>query len=337
VLVNGNSSVAYGVHLFAPDGKETIVGQGYFIDIATDADGNTYMLSESLNYDKRNITIMKREPGGFTSIVFRNSSSNFGPGYIIGSIAADPSGNLYIFDYYTTMNSSGDHLGTWSGGIQVEGSARLAKLCPNGTLITVHARDRLTFPETTRMAIGANGTIYTQDYTIYPDGTTEARVFPLCAPEIWTANDVIVGQDGYIYLAEGDRFNNSGGVVVKLNPDGPVVASWTGCGPDPFVNAYTVAADKNGRVYVADPLNQRIVWFDGNNYTYGNDISHNLAGKGVLWDNAVAGDNYSVWQQKLTEESENKPDYPSPGFGYLRIIAGLIVAGIVISFLKRRR
>jgi hypothetical protein len=121
---------------------------------------------------------------------------------------------------------------------------------------------------------------------------------------------------------------------MKLAPNGTLVAVWNGCGPDRFISPMSIVADQSGRVYVSDPWNQRIVWFDGNRYKFGNAMSENIAGKGVLWGNIVAGDNYSVAHGD-DDYSIQRP-LGSPGFDGTVALTGLCFAGAIL-FLGRMR
>jgi DNA-binding beta-propeller fold protein YncE len=71
-----------------------------------------------------------------------------------------------------------------------------------------------------------------------------------------------IGPDDSIYVVDQGLTR-----IVKLNPDGQVVASWGsgGSGNGQFRDHTSVAVDPTtNKVYVADPINKRIQVFDSN-------------------------------------------------------------------------
>jgi hypothetical protein len=139
---------------------------------------------------------------------------------------------------------------------------------------------------------------------------------------------IAVGQDGYIYTTE----MNQGGInrVRKLSPDGTTVMLWDGCGWDRFVGPHSVAADGNGRVYVADMRNQRVVWFTGD-YRFGDNATQNMMGEGVLWDTIVEGHNYSTYMGMI--DNENRPGLP---YALIGIVLMSLVAMGILGFVMAR-
>jgi hypothetical protein len=141
---------------------------------------------------------------------------------------------------------------------------------------------------------------------------------------------VEAGNDGYLYVGEASH-----GRVQKLTADGTLVARWNGCGPERFITPSSIVADRNGRVYVSDMQNQRIVWFDSNRYRFGENATENLAGKGVLWDNVIAGDSYTTAHQN---EGHNSGDLQTtPGFAAVITLIGLGLAGAVLCLGRSRK
>ncbi len=75
--------------------------------------------------------------------------------------------------------------------------------------------------------------------------------------------DVVVGDDGDIFVADGhgDNTNNR---IVKFSKDGTFITSWgeTGYGPGEFRTLHAIAMDAEGRIYAGDRSNNRIQIFD---------------------------------------------------------------------------
>ncbi len=81
--------------------------------------------------------------------------------------------------------------------------------------------------------------------------------------EFTSPSDVIVAQDGSVFIADGhgESGNNR---VVKYNRNGEFVLSWgrTGYGPGEFRTLHAIDIDQRGRVFVGDRSNNRIQIFD---------------------------------------------------------------------------
>lgn len=338
-LIEGNETISNNIHIFTEDGNETFIPISNIVDITADDQGNLYLLNESLYYDQRNISVIKYDSYGNKNIIFNNNSSVYHPGYVIGSIAVDGFGNLYIFDFYTLQNYTSDHFGAWLGD-PIPGTMHIVKLDPNGSISKEYVWDQTpSLLGTIKMSVDENGTIYVADYSsniriIYPNNTIKFLINPIFINSHYIINDVVVGSDGYIYTAEGfNKYDNAGlykGRVRKFDPNGSLIASWNGCGTEPFINAKSIDIDNKSRVFVADPSNQRIVWFDSNKYQYRENLSDNVDGKGIFWDNVISGDNFSVSQQKRVEEMINKSQYSIPGF---TIIMALTCFTLIIILL----
>ncbi len=75
--------------------------------------------------------------------------------------------------------------------------------------------------------------------------------------------DVVVADDGSIFVADGHS-GNGNNRVVKYAPDGKVLLEWgqTGYAPGEFRTLHAIAMDSRGRVFVADRSNNRIQIFD---------------------------------------------------------------------------
>jgi DNA-binding beta-propeller fold protein YncE len=75
--------------------------------------------------------------------------------------------------------------------------------------------------------------------------------------------DVVVAQDGSIFVADGHGATGNNRVV-KFAPDGRFIKAWgqTGYAPGEFRTLHTIAIDQRGRVFVGDRSNNRIQLFD---------------------------------------------------------------------------
>jgi len=75
--------------------------------------------------------------------------------------------------------------------------------------------------------------------------------------------DVVVAQDGSIFVADGHGATGNNRVV-KFAPDGRFLKAWgqTGYAPGEFRTLHTIAIDQRGRVFVGDRSNNRIQLFD---------------------------------------------------------------------------
>lgn len=307
--LGGNLSMRSYLHVYTPDGRETgLIEKGEGSDFAVDRQGNVYLL------DSTNKTITRVSPDSQRSLFWQSNRSS---AYYSGSIAADAAGNIYVTEYSLDMaNSTGENLPSLT-------DSRILKLNSGGEVVKIYGESP-AFPRNNplMLTIGKDGTIYAvdMDYRVYlltPDGNLSSLGLPGQANGTFnTITSATLGEDGYLYVADyGNRR------VQKLYPNGTFVAQWTGCGPDSFIYISGVAADKDGRVYVADWFNQCIVWLDGDNYTFGDNRTANVAGNGVLWGSVVAGDNYTVMQQKLAAENAATK---TPGFTFGTLAVSLV-------------
>lgn len=76
-------------------------------------------------------------------------------------------------------------------------------------------------------------------------------------------SDVVVAEDGHIFVADGHQ-NDGNNRVVKFSPDGKFIKEWgrTGYAPGEFRTLHALALDSRGRLFVADRANNRIQIFD---------------------------------------------------------------------------
>ena len=75
--------------------------------------------------------------------------------------------------------------------------------------------------------------------------------------------DVVVGDDGDIFVADG-HYVPGNNRVVKFDRDGNFIKAWgrTGYAPGEFRVLHTIAIDQRGRVFVGDRSNNRVQIFD---------------------------------------------------------------------------
>lgn len=76
--------------------------------------------------------------------------------------------------------------------------------------------------------------------------------------------DVVVAQNGDVFVADGHIANSTVGRVVKFSKDGTFIKAWgkRGKGPGEFDTPHAIAMDSRGRIFVADRGNNRIQIFD---------------------------------------------------------------------------
>lgn len=75
--------------------------------------------------------------------------------------------------------------------------------------------------------------------------------------------DVVVGNNGDIFVADG-HYENGNSRVVKFDRNGRFVKAWgkTGYAPGEFRVLHTIAIDQRGRLFVGDRSNNRLQLFD---------------------------------------------------------------------------
>lgn len=315
VVAAGNASVSDYVHVFAPDGRKIgTIGDGgrHMEDLAFDADGNLYLRDISASINESNAeTIKKIDKYGNVSIV---ASCDRADNIIINGASVGRDGTVCYCEY-----------GALTEGQNLR-EIRIITVDRNGTARVAYAENSSTVFYLT--AIGANGTIYACGDASYilaikPDGSIDA--IGKTGEDTGVFNGLAclaIGQDGNIYTTE----INQGGInrVQKLNTDGTPIMQWEGCGPDKFVGPHSVAVDGSGKVYVADMSNQRVVWFTGD-YRFGDNVTQNMMGRGVLWGTIVEGYNYSTWMGMV--DQENKPGIPYALIGI--VLMSLVAMGIL--------
>ena len=76
-------------------------------------------------------------------------------------------------------------------------------------------------------------------------------------------SDVVIGNNGDIFVADGHG-ENTNARIVKFSKDGKFIKAWgkKGSGPGEFDTPHSMALDSKGRLFVADRGNSRIQIFD---------------------------------------------------------------------------
>jgi sugar lactone lactonase YvrE len=315
-IMNVDSLTGEGVFVYATNGTElTSIRRPGCTDVAIDSRGIVYVL----NIGQKRVERM--EKNGTFSVVWREDD----PDRFISYFTTDGDGNLLVSDY----NYSSATVRITDGYI--------LKITPDGRVADViESNPTYQLNLTFKMAVGGNGTIYLSNFSrsftaIYPDGNWSTIIHT--NPDNGTFGqvaEVSAGDDGYLYVGI-----MSNGSVRKLTTDGTLVARWDGCGPEPFASPVSIVAKRDGRVYVCDMQNQRIVWFDSTRYQFGDNATENLAGRGVLWDSVIAGDNYTIALDQLTQPAWGPMG--TPGFDVTIALAGLGLAGAFLCFGRARK
>ncbi len=313
-IIQGQGSlINEGIYVYTPDGRKInsflAHERGEYGDITADGAGNVYV------YGAADQCVYRLEKNGSFSTVWHEDLLN----HSIARIGAGLDGNLYVSDFNYTQGVT---------------DVRILKISPDGTVSGItNGSLSMPFSSPMKVSASANGTMYLAGYTrslrvIYPDGGRNVIIHT--TPDNDTFNmvaDVVVGRDGYLYVGE-----HSNGRVEKLTMDGTLVAQWYGCGPDRFTVAYSLAVDNAGRVYVSDRDNQRVVWFDSNKYQFDRYTTENIADRGVLWDNVIAGDNYTTANQYMKSEALAQQETP----GFTGIIACVCIGLACLALCLRK-
>jgi len=165
-------------------------------------------------------------------------------------IAVDPNGNVLVAD---TNNG------------------RIEKFSPTGAFLSTIANKgsgRGQLGEPNGIAIDRGGNIYVAEVgsnhrvqKLAPDGTFIAE-WKGPEPGFYGPRRIAIGPDDSVYVVDQGHTR-----IVKFSPDGRVLAVWgsKGSGDGQFNDPTSVAVDStSGKVYVADPINERIQVFDQN-------------------------------------------------------------------------
>jgi hypothetical protein len=309
------SSTGEGLFAYAANGTEIIsIRRPGCGDVAIDSHGIVYVT----NLPQRRVE--RLEKNGTFSVVWREDN----PDHFINYFAIDRDDNILVSDF----NYSQAEIKVTDGWI--------LKISPQGKVLeTIGSSPEVSLIKPFRMSVSNNGSIYLTNFSryfsvIYPDGNG-STISPADIDNgtISQVTTVEAGYDGYLYIGE-----MTNGSVRKLADDGTVVAKWDGCGSERFLTPTSIVACRDGRVYVSDGRNQRIVWFDSTRYSFGENMTDNIAGKGVLWDNVIAGDNNS---DSLLYQEHGAGSHGTPGFGVDIAMAGICLAGAVLCLSRTRK
>lgn len=304
-VMGGDSAAGEGIFVYAPDGKElkSYLRPG-ISDVAIDSRGVVYVLNLAQKQVER------LEKNDSFSVVWREDR----PDHFINYFAIDRDDNILLSDF------------NYSNAEMKNTEGQILKISPDGKVKDIIRSDPTVSLESIfQLTASSNGTIYLTNLgrffsVIYPDGSR--ITINHTSPGNGTFNSVgfvEAGGDGFIYVGE-----KSDGRVQKLTTDGIVVGRWEGCGPERFITPTSIVTDRNGRVYVSDLQNERIVWFDSNRYHFGEDVKENTAGKGVLWDNVIA-------KQEAGEPTG------TPGFGFIDTLVGISFVGAILYLSRARK
>jgi DNA-binding beta-propeller fold protein YncE len=312
-LISGNDSTVNHIFVFSPDGRLLRAIDGRASEIAFDDSGNLYA------GDFMNGYIRKMDINGSITGFW-----NYQPktDIAVGSMAVSPDGKLYISEFYIPPQ--------YTTPFEPEfNDSRIFILYENGTQQLVYSENNTNPPTGFHgMTVDANGTIYAVGLPnlikiISPNGTASTvGMFGLEDGCFSMITNIALGKDGYLYVTEYGNHR-----VQKLTTDGSFVTKWNGAGLDPFLYPYSAVADASGKVYVADPHNERIVWLTPE-YTYGINTTENMKGQGVTWGNVYQGTNYTTRLQEVLNEKEAAAS--TPGFSPFMSLTGIFMAGAVL-------
>ena len=150
-------------------------------------------------------------------------------------------------------------------------NGRIEKFSPTGAFLNIigtKGSGHGQLGEPNGVAVDGAGNIYVAEVDsnhrvqeLAPDGTFIAE-WKGPAPGFYGPRRIAIGPNASIYIVDQGHTR-----IVKLSPDGQVLAVWgsKGSGDGQFDDPTSVAVDPTtGKVYVADPINGRIQVFDSN-------------------------------------------------------------------------
>ncbi|MEO8335460.1 MAG: peptidyl-alpha-hydroxyglycine alpha-amidating lyase family protein [bacterium] len=205
-------------------------------------DGRTWGSTSAVAIDNDGTSIWVAERCGTNScagsrlpsvLEFDNTGTlvrSFGEGMLVSphGITVDGAGNVWVTDCACTRPVAGTVVDT-----SVPKGHQIFKFSPTGTLL---------------MTLGKAG------------GGRDTEFF-------WQPNDVLVAPNGDIFVAEGHSSSpGSTARMLKFSKDGRLIKTWgsLGSGPDQMNQPHALAMDSQGRLFVGDRGNDRILIFDQN-------------------------------------------------------------------------
>ena len=171
-----------------------------------------------------------------------------------GSFVREIGGNLYAKAWAHAVRVDADD-NIW---LVDNGSSMAVKLSPAGRVLQVFGRRA----ESTHARYPRCTGPYCPPHSLRPPYYESPDALPPPARDglFDEVTDVAFDPDGNVYFSDG--YNNSR--VAKYDADGNWVGSWgeRGSGPGQFRLPHGIAADDQGRVYVADRSNNRVQVFE---------------------------------------------------------------------------
>jgi len=211
--------------------------------LAVDAQGNVYVA------DTGNVRIVKISPSGQQLAAWGSKGDGMGQFHEPTGVAVDANGNIYVTDDSDLALDRG----------------QIIKLSPSGQELARYqayqAQDPdLEFPVS--ITLDGQGNMYVADPYLYraaiykfsPNGDLLGH-WGFVSPV-----GVAVDSAGNIYAADQD-IGHSVFQIIELGPDGAPLAHWGGAAgtkPGEFNTESDVAVDRQGNIYVADELNNRV-------------------------------------------------------------------------------
>jgi sugar lactone lactonase YvrE len=191
-----------------------------------------------------------------------------------GAVAMDPDGvSLWVAERCGANTCDGSSLPV------------VLKFDPSGKLVRSFGSDLFIFPH--GIHVDREGNVWVTDAGANKAGTKGHQVFKFSpdgkilmrlgkagqagkGPDMFDEpNDVVVGRNGDIFVAEGHRGQNvedptASGRIVKFDRNGKFIKEWGkwGAAPGDFKTPHAMALDSAGRLLVADRGNLRIQIFD---------------------------------------------------------------------------
>ena len=225
-------------------------GVGFATGLASDQAGNIYAV------DGGNNSIIKITPSGQISAIFSQTNSpNPANDDQFHALALDNAGNIFATDAYhhTIIKiTPGGDTSTFAGnGVKsnLDGTLLHASFVyPNGIVIDKNNTMYILDQEANTIRKISNGFVSTLAGGMrgFSDGTGSGASFS-------NPNGITLSPDGNLYVADSGN-----GLIRKVSPDGKVTTFAGSTTSNPpgvpptFIDPVSIAADKNGNLYVGD-------------------------------------------------------------------------------------